>query len=82
MRTLRNLRRPLATAAVLLGLTVTGAVGTWSAFSSTTANLGNHFAAGTVILSDNDSGTALLSQTNMAPGGAAEQRLRQRPLRR
>jgi hypothetical protein len=82
MRTLRNLRRPLATAAVLLGLTVTGAVGTWSAFSSTTANPGNHFAAGTVILSDNDSGTALLSQTNMAPGGAAEQRLRQRPLRR
>jgi hypothetical protein len=67
---MQDLRRPLATAAVLVGLTVFGAVGTWSAFSATTANPGNHFAAGTVILSDNDSGVAMLGQTNMAPGGA------------
>ena len=42
--------------------------GTWSAFSGTTASEGNSYAAGTVLLSDNDAGTALLSLTNAMPG--------------
>ena len=39
-----------------------------SAFSSQTDNTGNAFGAGTVTLTDNDSGTAMFSATNMAPG--------------
>jgi hypothetical protein len=38
--------------------------GTWSAFSTVKANSGNSFAAGTVLLSDNDSGNALMSLNN------------------
>jgi hypothetical protein len=48
-------------------LAVTGAV-TFSAFSSTTGNSGNSFAAGTVLISDNDTSTAMLSLANAQPG--------------
>jgi predicted ribosomally synthesized peptide with SipW-like signal peptide len=50
----------------LLGLVV--AIGTWSAFSSTTSNSGNSFSTGTVILSDDDSGSAMLSISGGLPG--------------
>jgi predicted ribosomally synthesized peptide with SipW-like signal peptide len=50
----------------LLG--VVAAIGTWSAFSSTTENPGNTFSAGSVSLTDNDSGTAMFTMTNMVPG--------------
>jgi hypothetical protein len=56
-------------AVVVAATLAIGAVPTWSAFSSTTANPGNTFSAGTVILSDNDSGGAMLSLGNLAPGG-------------
>jgi predicted ribosomally synthesized peptide with SipW-like signal peptide len=52
----------------LLGM-VAG-LGTWSAFSDTTDNSGNAFASGTVDLSDDDSGSAMLSLTNAAPGAS------------
>lgn len=39
-----------------------------SAFSAQTDNTGNTFGAGTVTLFDNDSGSAMFSATNMAPG--------------
>ena len=50
----------------LLGMVV--AIGTWSAFSSTTSNAGNSFSVGTVILSDDDSGSAMLSISGGKPG--------------
>src|SRR6058998_1719961 len=50
----------------LIGVAV--GVGTWSAFSATTQNSGNSFSAGTVILSDDDSGSAMLSLANAKPG--------------
>jgi predicted ribosomally synthesized peptide with SipW-like signal peptide len=50
----------------LLGIIV--GVGTWSAFSATTQNSGNSFASGTVILSDDDAGGAMLALANAKPG--------------
>jgi hypothetical protein len=56
-------------AAIVLGLVgVVAGYGTWSAFSSTTANAGNQFSAGTVTLTDNDSDAALLTLTAAKPG--------------
>ena len=51
---------------VMIGVTLR--VGTWSAFSATTDNAGNTFSAGTVTLTDNDAGGALLSLSNAKPG--------------
>lgn len=42
--------------------------GTMAALSGTTENAGNSFSAGTVVLTDNDAGTALLSLANARPG--------------
>lgn len=44
------------------------ASGTWAAFSATTDNTGNSFQAGTVTLSDNDLGSAMLGLSNAKPG--------------
>jgi hypothetical protein len=49
-------------AAALLAFQSTGA-----AFSATTENAGNAFAAGSVTLSDNDSGSAMFTLPNMKP---------------
>jgi hypothetical protein len=63
-------RRRLLVPLVLLGLVVAGVVGTatYAAFSSTTANPGDSFAAGTVYLTDNDSNARMLSLTGAKPG--------------
>lgn len=59
----------------ILTLLVVGVVGTlagfgtFSAFTSTTDNTGNNFTAGTVVLSDNDAGTALYNVSNQKPAG-------------
>jgi predicted ribosomally synthesized peptide with SipW-like signal peptide len=59
---------------ILLTLLVMGAFGavsgaaTFSAFSSQTSNSTNSFAAGTVQLTDNDLGAAMLSLSNAQPG--------------
>jgi len=42
--------------------------GVFSAFSSTTSNPGNTFAAGTVSLSDNDGSSAMFATTKAKPG--------------
>jgi hypothetical protein len=64
-RNSRTARRLLATAAVL----VLGGAGVgYSAFSSTAASDGNHFATGTVALSSNGSGGGALSISNGRPG--------------
>lgn len=63
--------RAFKVAATLLVLALFGAavtISTWSAFSSTTENASSSFAAGTVTLTDNDSGTAMLSLTGAKPG--------------
>ena len=51
--------------AVLGGL---AAFGVFAAFSSTTTNTSNSFAAGTVVITDNDAGAAMYTLTNHKPG--------------
>lgn len=55
--------------AALLSLGVVGQA-SYSAFSSKVSNTGNNLAAGTVTLTDDDSGSALLSLTNLKPGAS------------
>src|SRR5918999_5545280 len=64
-----QLRRKILITIALVALVggVVG-VGTFSAFSSTTTNSGNTFAAGTVFLTDNDSGSAMYNVPAGAPG--------------
>lgn len=63
---------------ILLSLLLIGAAsalagfGTFSAFSSTTTNTGNSFAAGTVHVEDNDAGSAMYTVSNQVPGVAVE----------
>ncbi len=55
------------TALLLAGIHTIGS--SMAAFSSTTENAGNDWAAGTVTLTDNDSGVALFDNlTNLKPG--------------
>jgi len=50
-------------------LSALSGLGTWAAFSATTDNSGNSFAAGTVTLSDNDGGSApMLTMSAAKPG--------------
>lgn len=59
----------------LIVLGITGslvAVSALSAFSSTTENPANEFAAGTVHISDNDAGTAMYDVTGQKPGVTLE----------
>lgn len=59
----------IATAAA--GLVASGALvwhASYSAFSATTSNPTNNWTAGTVALTDDDSGSALFTVTNLKPG--------------
>lgn len=63
--------------AFLAGAIVTGAIavasgGTYAAFFSSTQSSGNAFAAGTVALVDNDSGSRMFNASGMRPTGAAK----------
>ena len=60
-------RKLLLTALVLGCFAVLSGAATYSAFSSQTSNSGNSFGAGTVQLTDNDAGTAMLSLSNAQP---------------
>jgi hypothetical protein len=61
--------RPLRTLAViLLFVTSLSAASTFSAFTGTGNNPGNSVTAGSVALTDNDSGTAMFTMTNAKPG--------------
>ncbi len=63
---------------ILLSLLLIGAAsalagfGTFSAFSSTTTNSSNSFAAGTVFIDDNDAGGFMYQVSNQAPGASTE----------
>jgi predicted ribosomally synthesized peptide with SipW-like signal peptide len=61
-------RKLLLTLLVLGGLAAVSGAATYSAFSSQTSNTGNSFAAGTVLITDNDLNTAMLSLSNAQPG--------------
>lgn len=67
----RRRSRLLNITAVVLGLLASGAVvlsASQAAFSDTTNNSGNSFSTGNVDLVDDDSGSAMFTVTNMAPG--------------
>jgi hypothetical protein len=69
-----KLAKPLiAMAAVLAGLIGSGALianASFSAFSSTTSNAGNNWSAGTVTLTDDDTGYSMFSTSTTAHGEA------------
>ena len=66
----------------LLSLLLIGVLGTvaglgvFGAFSSTTSNPNNEFAAGTVAISDNDSNTAMYNVANQKPGDSVTRCIR------
>jgi predicted ribosomally synthesized peptide with SipW-like signal peptide len=63
-------RKILITIGLVALVTGVAGVGTFSAFSSTTSNAGNTFTAGTVHLTDNDSGSAMYGVASAAPGSS------------
>ena len=65
---MRNVRRALLSTLVVGAVAMVSGAGTFAAFSSTTSNSGNRFAAGTVAISDNDAGGTMLTLSNARPG--------------
>lgn len=65
---------PKILASLLVIGAATGAIGlgTFSAFSSTTSNGSDSFAAGTVVVGDNDAAAAMYSVTNQKPADALQ----------
>jgi len=64
-------KRVAAAASVPIAVLASGALvwhASYSAFSSTTSNPTNNWAAGTVNLTDDDSNTAMFNVSNMKPG--------------
>src|SRR4051794_14461644 len=64
----RTTRKILLSALVLALFGSIAGFGVFSAFSVTTVNSGNSFAAGTVTIGDNDAGSALYNVSNRKPG--------------
>jgi hypothetical protein len=65
--------RKILLSLLLIGATtVLAGFGTFSAFSSTTTNSGNSFAAGTVFVDDNDAGSAMYTVSNQAPNAVTQ----------
>lgn len=63
-----NRTKVLRTAVVLGVVACIAGAGVFSAFSSQTDNPGNSVTSGTVVLSDNDAGSALYTLSNAKPG--------------
>lgn len=64
-------RKTLVAAAVPVGFLLSGALiwqASYAAFTATTANTGNSWQAGSVTLTDNDSGSAMFSASGLVPG--------------
>jgi predicted ribosomally synthesized peptide with SipW-like signal peptide len=68
MRERSRARRILLTIVALGVVAAAAGVGSYAAFSSQTSNGGNSFASGTVVLTDDDAGGAMLSMSNAKPG--------------
>jgi hypothetical protein len=62
-----RLRRALVSLLVVGSVGLVAGAGTFAALSSTTGNGGNSFAAGTVVLADNDAGSAMWNVANRVP---------------
>jgi hypothetical protein len=70
-------RRIILSALVLGAGGLVAGAGTFSAFSATAGNAGNQFSAGTVTLSDDDAGAALVSlPANARPGDSSTRCIR------
>jgi hypothetical protein len=67
----RTTVRLLASAAVLALLGLVGVASTFSALNAVTANPGNSFSAGSVLIADNDAGSSMLALTNAKPADTA-----------
>lgn len=65
---MQNTRKILLSVLVIGALGSIVALGAFSAFSDSTTNPGNTFSAGTVDISDNDTGSAMYQLTNQEPG--------------
>jgi hypothetical protein len=64
-----NRARAVAASILIVGVVgVTAGAGTFAALSGTAGNNGNAFAAGTVVLADNDAGSSMWSVANRVPG--------------
>jgi hypothetical protein len=61
-------RHTLLAVAVAAALAAAAGSYTWAAFVATTGNTGNSISSGTVRVSDNDTGTALLALSTALPG--------------
>ncbi len=60
-------RKTLLTLLLVGGIGAVAGLGTYSAFSATTVNPGDSFAAGTVVISDNDANAAMYTITDAKP---------------
>jgi hypothetical protein len=63
-----NSQKALASVLVVGVLGSVVALGVFGLFSATTQNSGNEISAGTIAISDNDSGSAMFNITNAKPG--------------
>lgn len=63
--------RVVASALALAVIAGVGLYGTLSVFTDTTGNSGNTFAAGTVVITDDDAGSAAFAIDGMRPGDSA-----------
>jgi hypothetical protein len=61
-------KKVLSSALVVAALGSIAALGVFGLFSATTQNSGNEISTGTVALTDNDAGSALLNVTGAKPG--------------
>ena len=69
MTTINTSRVRIAAAVLAVSLVAVFTVqSSLAAFSDTTDNTGNAFSAGSVVLTDNDSGAAMFSASNLKPG--------------
>jgi hypothetical protein len=60
-------RKTLLTLLLVGSIGTVAGIGTFSAFSATTVNAGNTFDAGTVVISDNDAGSAMYNIVDAVP---------------
>lgn len=68
-------RKVLVAVAVPVGFLLSGVLiwqASYAAFTATTSNTGNTWQAGTVVLTDNDSDSALFTATGLVPGSTGE----------
>lgn len=65
---MRKREKVLVSALVIGVLGSLAALGIFGAFSATTTNAGNELNTGSIVLADNDSGSALYNASNVKPG--------------